>query len=138
MNETNCIFCKITSGEIPCDKVYEDEQTFAFLDIKPTNPGHTLVIPKNHHTSVSETPNETLGAMMSTVKKVANTFPSAVETSDYNIWVNTGPVAGQVVFHAHIHVIPRHPGDGYELWHGNPYNEGQAQPIVEKMKNALH
>lgn len=137
MNDTNCIFCKIVAGEIPCNKIYEDEQTFAFLDIRPVNPGHALVIPKEHHVNITETPDAILGSMMSTAKKIAQTFPTVINTEHYNLEVNTGSIAGQVVFHAHLHLIPRHEGDGLELWHGKPYEEGQSQLLAEKMKNTL-
>lgn len=138
MNDTHCIFCKIIAGEIPCDKVYEDEQTIAFLDIKPVNPGHTLIIPKEHHPNITETPDEILGALMSTTRKIAHAFPTVLGTEHYNLEVNTGAIAGQVVFHTHIHIIPRHQNDGLELWHGKPYEDGQSQLLAEKMKNALH
>lgn len=138
MNDTNCIFCKIVAGEIPCDRVYEDEQTIAFLDIKPVNPGHTLVIPKEHHANITETPDAILGSMMSTTRKITQTFPTVLNTENYNLAVNTGAVAGQVVFHTHLHIIPRHEGDGLELWHGKQYSEGEAQMIAEKIKNALN
>ena len=71
MNTTDCIFCKIVAGEIPADKIFEDEYTLAFLDITPINPGHTLVIPKTHHENIFMIPDETLGHMTQTVKKVS-------------------------------------------------------------------
>lgn len=137
MNDTNCIFCKIVAGEVPCDKVYEDGQTIAFLDIKPVNPGHILVIPKEHHSNITQTPDEILGAMISTAKKVAQTFPTALNTEHYNLEINTGAIAGQVVFHAHLHIIPRHEGDGLELWHGKQYEDGQSKLLADKIKNVL-
>ncbi len=138
MNDLNCIFCKIVAGEIPCDKISENEQTFAFLDIRPVNPGHILVIPKEHHANITQTPDEILGAMMTTAKKITQAFPTALETEHYNLEINTGAIAGQVVFHAHLHIIPRHEGDGLELWHGKPYEEGEAKIIADKIKKALN
>ncbi len=137
MNDTNCLFCKIIAGEIPAEKVYEDEKTFAFLDIKPVNPGHTLVIPKDHHVNMLETPEETLCAMTATVKKVAMAIQAALNPDGINLGVNNGAAAGQVIFHAHMHVMPRRSDDGYGLWHGKPYTEGQANEIATKIKNAL-
>jgi histidine triad (HIT) family protein len=75
--------------------------------------------------------------MMTTAKKITQAFPTALETEHYNLEINTGAIAGQVVFHAHLHIIPRHEGDGLELWHGKPYEEGEAKIIADKIKNAL-
>ncbi len=137
MNDTNCLFCKIISGEIPCEKIYENETTLAFLDINPVNEGHTLVIPKNHYVNTLEAPEDTMIEIMKTVKKVAHCIEKGLGVSDFNLAMNNGATAGQVVFHAHMHVIPRHSGDGYELWHGRPYPDGKMQEIASKLKNAI-
>ncbi len=137
MNDTDCIFCKIIAGEIPADKIYEDDNTFAFLDIAPINPGHTLVIPKNHHLNIFEIPEETLGQMMITVKKVAVALKESLGAENINLGMNNGKSAGQVVMHAHIHVMPRYEDDGYKLWHGKTYQEGESQKIAEQIKKAL-
>ena len=131
----DCIFCKIITGEIPCEKVYEDENTFAFLDIKPVNQGHMLVIPKGHYENIFDLPESALAHVMSTVKKVAGMIKAGLGIEHVNLAMNNGADAGQVVFHAHIHVIPRHKGDGHELWHGSPYNDGEMREIAEKLKN---
>lgn len=137
MKDTNCLFCKIAAGEIPCEKVYEDADTFAFLDIRPINPGHTLVIPKEHYANVFEAPEETWGKVMQTVKKIAGALKKGLPMDDLNIAMNNGVSAGQVVFHAHVHMMPRHAGDGYELWHGKEYLAGESKIIAEKIKSAL-
>lgn len=117
--------------------VYEDRDTIAFLDINPVNPGHTLVIPKEHHVNVFDAPEDTWQKIMSTSKKVAGAIKTAIGTEHLNITMNNGVHSGQVVFHAHIHLIPRHEGDGYEQWHGHEYADGEAITIAEKIKNAL-
>ena len=137
MKDTNCLFCKIVAGEVPCEKIYEDEKTFAFLDIKPINPGHTLVVPKEHYENVFEAPEEVWGAVMQTVKKVAHAAKDGLPAGDLNITMNNGKHAGQVVFHAHVHIMPRHEDDGFELWRGKTYETGQSAKIAEKMKTAL-
>ncbi len=137
MKDTNCLFCKIVVGEIPAEKVYEDADTLAFLDIKPVNPGHTLVIPKEHYENILTAPEDVLMKMMATVKKVAHAFKDGLGVDDFNLAMNNGPHAGQVVFHAHLHVMPRHAGDGYELWHGRPYAEGEMKEYAQKLKKAL-
>ena len=133
----DCLFCKIINGDIPCEKVYDDENTFAFLDIKPVNPGHTLVVPKAHYTNAIEAPEEVMIQMMRTVKKVSHMLKEGLGVQDFNLAMNNGAHAGQVIFHAHIHIIPRHKGDGYELWHGKEYPPGEMEKIGAKIKNAL-
>ncbi len=134
----NCIFCKIIAGQIPANKIYEDEDTFAMLDINPVNPGHTLVISKEHYVNIFEVPDALITKMISTVKKVAHAIKDSMSIENGNIIMNNGKDAGQTVFHAHIHFIPRNAGDGHkDLWHGKPYGEGEAQEIIEKIKKAL-
>lgn len=137
MNNDECIFCKIITGAIPCDKIYEDEKTLAFLDINPVNVGHTLVVPKNHYKDIYETPYEEIGEVMNTVKKVSEALKKT-GADGVNLAMNNGQAAGQVVPHTHIHVIPRYVNDGFELWHGKRgYEEGEAQKIAEQISKAL-
>lgn len=138
MNDTNCIFCKIVRGELPCQKVYEDADTFGFLDIKPVNYGHTVIVPKEHYGNALEAPEETLTKMIRSAKKVAHAFKSGLGVTDFNIAMNNGSHAGQTVFHAHLHVIPRVEGDGFAMWHGKRDYEGdEMKETAEKIKNAL-
>jgi len=102
----DCIFCKIINGKIPCHKVYEDEDFFAFLDIRPLNPGHTLVIPKKHYRWVWDVPN--IDEYYKTVSKIANVMKKAFNT-DYVVSM----VFGQEVPHAHVWLIPRFENDGH-------------------------
>lgn len=136
MNE--CLFCKIISGEIPSTKVYEDEHTLAFLDIHPVNIGHTLVIPKKHSANLYETPDETLAQMMAVVKKLSIAIKSAVSADGINIEMNNDPVAGQIIFHTHFHIVPRFSGDGFKHWHGaRDYQDGEDAEIAKKIKTHL-
>jgi histidine triad (HIT) family protein len=134
----NCIFCKIASGEIPAEKVYEDEHTFAFLDLKPVNPGHTLVIPKKHADNLYEIDDASLAATAITARNIAIAIKKALGAEGVNVHMNNGRAAGQVVFHLHMHVIPRYQKDGRELWHGNESNYKNSTEIAEKIKSALH
>ena len=129
----DCIFCKIIKGEIPCYKVYEDEDTLAFLDIQPVNPGHTLVVPKQHFQNLEAIPEDLLAKVMVTVKKVAKTIKDNIAPS-YNIQENNDPIAGQVIPHIHWHIIPRQEGDGLRLWSQRKYNTGEAEETLKKMK----
>ncbi|MBN1896705.1 MAG: HIT family protein [Candidatus Aenigmarchaeota archaeon] len=113
MNEDNgCLFCKIASGEIPSKKVYEDEKVFAFLDINPRNPGHTLVIPKKHFTTISDMSEEEYGELFSRAKYVANGVQKGTKSDGLSVVQSNGKAAGQVVTHVHVHLIPRYMSEG--------------------------
>jgi len=107
MAEGECLFCAIAQGRVPSKKVYDDSDTVAFLDINPRNKGHTLVVPKEHHESLMDMPEEKAAEVFKVVKKVAMAAKDAVEADGINIGQNNGKVAGQVVPHVHFHVIPR-------------------------------
>lgn len=135
---TDCLFCKIISGEIPCTKVYEDDTVLAFLDIHPVNIGHTLVIPKAHYTNLYETPDETLAHMAVIVKKLSIAIKSAVGADGINIEMNNDHVAGQIIFHTHIHIIPRFSGDGFKHWHGaRDYKEGEVADVRNRIRTKI-
>ena len=112
----DCIFCKIIKGEIPCYKIYEDEDTLAFLDIAKEGYGHTIVVPKKHSPCLLETDAQTLEKCFNTVKKVANHFIKNCGFSGFNLIINNGKDSGQSVMHLHIHIIPRKEGDGMGMW----------------------
>jgi histidine triad (HIT) family protein len=129
-----CIFCKIVAGEIPSHKVYEDDDVLAFLDITPVNPGHTLVIPKHHYENLLDLPEAEAQKLLSVIKKIAPAIMGAVGAKGFNLGLNNGVSAGQVVGHVHFHIIPRLENDGRQLWHGGEYKEGEAEVILEKIK----
>ncbi len=132
----DCLFCSIVEGKIPSHKVYEDEKTYAFLDITPVNPGHTLVIPKKHAADVFEIEEDEWKAVMHAARTVAHMLEKALSAHGVNVTTNNRPAAGQVVFHSHVHVIPRFEGDGFTNWKGKPYAEGEAPAIAEKIRSA--
>jgi histidine triad (HIT) family protein len=131
------IFMKIIRKEVPADIVYEDEETLAFLDIHPLNPGHTLVLPKKFARNIFDIDDNTLAAIIRTVRKIALALRDVLGAEGVNIRMNNEPAAGQDVFHFHIHVIPRFTGDGYQNWHGKSYAPGESEKIVEKLRQAL-
>lgn len=135
--EKDCLFCKIVTGDVPSDTIYEDGHSFAFLDIKPINPGHTLLVPKKHFANLYEIPDEVLRALAPTIKKLAVGVKKAVGADGINIGMNNDPAAGQLVFHAHIHIMPRFRGDGHEHWHGTPHQKEEMRRVAEKIKSAL-
>ncbi len=105
------IFSRIVSGEIPAAKVYEDDQTLAFLDVSPASQGHTLVICKAEHPGLLDLPPELLAAVARTTQLVARALVAALRPDGFNIVQNNGAAAGQTVFHYHVHIIPRWDGD---------------------------
>lgn len=138
MEDTNCIFCKIIKGELPSHKIHEDENTLAFLDISPVNIGHTLVIPKAHYKNIFETPEEIMVDLMKTVHKLSKAIKTALNADGINVTMNNDPAAGQVVFHSHIHIIPRITDDGFPLWKGKrPYEEGEKDLVTRKITEVL-
>lgn len=137
---TDCIFCKIIAkGEIPSTEVYEDDTVYAFLDINPVNLGHTLVVPKTHYENLFTIPDTELGILGARVKKVAGAVREALKANGINISMNNGLAAGQVVPHAHIHIIPRYIDDGFRHWQGRRgyHNKTEAEETAAKIKNAL-
>lgn len=106
--KNDCVFCAIAAGEIPSFKVYEDDYVLAYLDINPFSKGHTLVIPKEHTTGLTDTSDEVLAVLIARVKKVANIIKSALGCDGFNILQNNGEAAGQTVMHIHFHIIPRY------------------------------
>lgn len=106
----DCIFCNITGKKLPASCVYEDEQVMAFLDIKPLNEGHTLVIPKRHYETIYAVPDEEVGHLFKIVKKVASAVKKSVGAEGITVSQHNGKAAGQAIFHVHVHVIPRYEG----------------------------
>jgi histidine triad (HIT) family protein len=132
--EHDCLFCQIVAGTIPSEKVYEDKTTYAFLDIHPVNPGHTLVIPKIHASNIYDIPQADFCTLMETVRRLAPLVKKAVSADGINIGMNNDGAAGQLVFHAHIHIIPRFEGDGHHHWHSAPYQEGEMPTIGSALR----
>ena len=138
MSET-CIFCRIIRGEIPAYKAYEDDRTLAFLDINPSAPGHTLIIPKVHVGQVEDLSREYSSALFDTMQKLVGRIQSAVGAPSSTIGVNNGPESGQEISHVHIHVIPRSKGDRGGIIQGITYSGGrpdggELSRIVEKIR----
>ena len=132
----NCIFCKIIKKEIPCEKVYEDEISLAFLDINPVNIGHTLIVPKKHFENIYDI-DEDLVAYLAKIAKKISIALKKMGASGTNITTNNGEVAGQVVLHYHIHVIPRFEGDGLAPWPTRKHKEGEMEETAKKISSML-
>ncbi|MGB8992238.1 MAG: HIT family protein [Desulfobaccales bacterium] len=115
MSRPNCIFCKIVSGLAPSVRVLETERVLAFLDIFPVHFGHTVVIPKSHYENFLDLPDDLWLEMSQVSRKVAKALLQVLKAQGFNVAMNNFEAAGQIVFHAHIHVIPRYFGDGLHL-----------------------
>ncbi|MFH2028720.1 MAG: HIT family protein [Nanoarchaeota archaeon] len=134
----DCIFCKIIKGDIPCAKIYEDDKIFSFLDIAPANKGHALVIPKEHYETLLDAPDVVVNDLMLLVKKVKRALSSSLGAEGFNILINNKKVAGQLVPHLHIHIIPRFSNDGVSLnWKPKRYSEKEIDEFAEKIKKFI-
>lgn len=127
------VFEKIVAGEIPCSKIYEDNETMAFLDIYPNSKGHTLVIPKKLYKDIYELDEQISAKLMQTVVKVSKAIKKGLKCDGINVIMNNESSAGQIIFHAHIHIIPRYENDG-GYWNKKiNYSEEEKQEIIEKI-----
>ena len=138
MEKSDCIFCKIARGEIHCTKIWEDENTIAFLDVHPASVGgHTLVIPKQHFELITDVPDDILTDLAKTIKKVTKVLLK--ETEGINVLQNNGNAAGQFVKHVHFHLVPRYKNDGIviEKWKTNEYKKGEMEKMAEKLKKII-
>ena len=136
----SCIFCRIVAGEIPAVKIYEDDLVFAFMDIAPINFGHVLVIPKTHHNSCASIPEDVAGRMFHVASRIGVACRRALDYDGFNLHLADGTCAGQVVMHAHLHVVPRGAEDGFHWnWRQQKYaddaaRQNTAAAIIEKLK----
>ena len=136
----DCIFCKIASGEIPAEKVYESEGALGLLDIHPLAPGHVFVIPKRHALDITELPDEDVASLFLAVKQLTTMLARTFSPDGFVIGINQGRFAGHTagVDHVHVHVVPRWKNDGGTSIHGivkNPPTEPLAD-IAEKIRAA--
>ena len=135
---SQCVFCRIRDGEIPSVKVYEDDRTFAIMDINPLNAGHCLVIIKAHAATVWDAEAADLGAAAAAAKKVATALLTAVKPDGLNLLQANGPAAFQSVPHYHLHLIPRWNNDGKGFdWAPVPGDREQIQTVGERLRAAL-
>jgi histidine triad (HIT) family protein len=132
MEQTTCIFCKISKGEIPSDKIYEDENFLSFLDIKPVSDGHLLIIPKKHAIWMQDVDDKTIAEIFVLTKKLMLVLKTSL-SCDY-VQVS---VVGNEVPHFHIHLIPRYNGDNFRNFPTKEYKNDEAIKLIEKITQAL-
>jgi len=125
---SDCIFCKIIKGEIPCYKIAENKNAIAFLDVTPYSNGHTLIIPKKHYPNLSSTPEKILNDVMKLTKVVVKKLTKSLKPSGFNYVSNENEIAGQCVFHFHLHVIPKYSkNEGF----GSKFLGGEKKEVKE-------
>jgi histidine triad (HIT) family protein len=143
---TSGIFCQIVEGTAPSSKVYEDDVCLAFMDIQPVNPGHVLVIPKEHSKDLSDLPAPTGAHLFQIAQRIALSLSKTNGKNEaIDLLLAHGQAAGQDVFHAHLHVIPRYPGDGFGFTFGPDYKklperaelDAIATQIREQLSNEI-
>ena len=132
-----CVFCKILGKDIPSEKIFETDKVYAFLDNRPINRGHTLVIHKNHHTDIFDIPENDLKDLIVVAKKISTAALKALRADGINIGMNNKAAAGQAVMHAHLHVIPRFEKDGLKHWPGKNYAPDELKLDAEAIKKEL-
>lgn len=133
-----CIFCKIVAGDIPCHQVFSNESVLAFLDIGPVSAGHVLLIPKCHCESIVDLPLEAAAAIGKALPRLVRAVVDAVGADGLNVLQNNGECAGQVVKHAHFHLIPRVENDGLGYrWHSGEYRAGEAKQLCSQISDSL-
>ena len=135
MKNENCIFCKIAAGEIPSATIYEDDDFRVILDIEPASKGHALILPKEHYANLYELPEELASKVLIVAKKVIIRMAEIVGCDGYNVLQNNGEVAGQTVFHFHMHLIPRYKDDNVTIgWNQGQLTDVLKAEILSKMK----
>ena len=133
-----CIFCAIVEDKIPSAKVYEDEHVFAFMDIAPANPGHLIVIPKQHYRNIFDMPAEIGSKIMEVAIPLATAIREALKPDGLNLFQSNEPAAFQTVFHFHLHLIPRWEGDPLRLpWQPCEGNIEEISNVASKIRDAM-
>ena len=131
----NCIFCKIANGEIPAATLYEDSDFRVILDLGPASKGHALILPKAHAANIYELTDETAGKAMILAKHMATRLTEELKCDGFNIVQNNGEIAGQTVFHFHMHLIPRYQGDNVGItWKPGNLTDKDREEILAKFK----
>jgi histidine triad (HIT) family protein len=139
MTINECIFCRIIRREIPAEVLYEDDHVLAFLDINPIHFGHALVVPKSHCADFLSLPAGCYSSVLTAAHRVTQALVSALHLEGYNLFSNNGRVAGQSVFHFHLHVTPRYPDDNIRfVLQLKSYADGELAATAQLIRDHLH
>ena len=137
MKDENCIFCKIANGGIPSATLYEDDDFRVILDLGPATRGHALILPKEHYANVIALPEEVTAKAFILAKKMASKMMEVLHCDGVNVVQNNGEVAGQTVFHYHMHLIPRYASDDNTNvieWKHKEFTDDEMAQICKEMK----
>ena len=137
MKDNNCIFCKLANGEIPTNAIYEDEDFKVILDASPASKGHALILPKEHYANIYEIDDEVLAKASKLAQKIITHEKDVLKCDGYNVVQNNGEVAGQTVFHYHMHLIPRYASDDNTNvieWKHKEFTDDEMAQICKEMK----
>ena len=138
MKKEDCIFCKIANGEIPSATIFEDRDFRVMLDIGPATRGYVLILTKEHYDNIYEIDAETAGKLFSLASVIARAMKKVLNCDGMNILQNNGTVAGQTVFHFHLHLIPRYEGDQVQVtWPQGSITEEEKEELVKSMKKEI-
>lgn len=139
MKDDNCIFCKLANGDIPTNTIYEDDLFRVILDADPVSKGHALIIPKNHYRNLFDLGDEEAAKIMPLAKKIASEIKDKLGADGFNILQNSEEVAGQSVFHYHMHLIPRYnnaPNNDTLLQFSHiGLNQTEIKEVSDKLQN---
>lgn len=134
----SCIFCDIVAGTEKAEILFDDEKVLAFLDIRPFNYGHSLVIPKKHYENFSDVTEEDLFPMIKSVQEISKAIKSSLNADGFNVLSNNGAAAGQTIYHCHFHIIPRFNSDGFKFkMNLKEYSEEEMKEVAFKIKKYL-
>jgi histidine triad (HIT) family protein len=137
-SDPNCVFCRIVAGQIPAQKVHEDQACLAFLDVGPLADGHLLLIPKEHAPTLGDMSPEQAAATLRNLPALVRAVTQATGCSGVNVLQNNGRSASQLVMHAHFHIIPRKEGDAFHFnWPAGKYPPGKIVAMAEAIRDAL-
>jgi histidine triad (HIT) family protein len=134
---TDCVFCAIVAGSAPAELVAEDEHTVSFMDINPVNPGHVLTVTRRHAVDIGDLSEEEAANLMASTHRVCRQLRKALAPPGMNLFVANGEVAGQTVFHVHVHSIPRWPADSWvDPWTPTPGKPDEIAAVAVRVREA--
>lgn len=138
MKDSNCIFCKIANGEIPSYTLYEDDMFRVIFDLSPASKGHALVLPKEHFRNLFDIEEKYAKEAMLVAKKVTAAMKEVLGCDGFNVLQNNEEVAGQTVFHFHMHLIPRYENDNLKIsWNPGELNKDSAEEIAKSISEKI-
>jgi histidine triad (HIT) family protein len=133
----DCIFCSIIEGRAPASFLYQDDRSVAFLDLFPILAGHALVVPRAHVADLTACPADVAGHLMTVAQQLAPKIVRSVNAAGFNVWTANGAVAGQDVFHLHLHVLPRFDDDAFRLRFPQPYPQQAERDKLDALADRI-